>query len=560
MALFAYRYYRKSEKHITGLKTGLEELEQKSYELEGQLEALVNLTKAFREAEDEKRFIEKILDACIRLTGADFASLVPLDEHGQPITIFRYGRASEQVDEAWVEYLASPVIRKRCGVCSSHGTLMYTCPLIEKGDFLYRELNKPTGIFCLPLRRGEREYGLLNLYFTIDPQLSVSQKEKLESLLDGCALVLEYFRQHSKEKNDRVVLKAFQLETRLEGALAELLEIVRNVTAADFVLLKLKENSLIEGSKTITVGDLPASSRGEIDKILKMVTITNTPYFSESVSQKEGNGNPSLYVVAMPLINLISECTGVLLVASLQTNLPENIRLYLKNMAAQINILVEALESVGNIETNAIMQERTRLAREIHDGLAQTLAYLKLQMLQMQTMVNTGETEQLKESLSQSYRVVSETYLDVRQAIDDLRLKSEGQRFSELMKEILEEFEGISGIGVNFRKSPDEIELPKEIQSQVIRIVQEALSNVRKHAHASQVSVDWKRCGERLQIEIGDDGIGFCLEDIPKTSRYGLRGMQERAALIGADLVISSKINAGTIIKLNIPSTLGNQN
>lgn len=559
MGLFAYQNYRKSEKHIAGLQKDLEELEKKSYELEGQLEALVNLTKAFREAEDENRFIEKVLNACVGLTGADFASLVPLDEHGQPITIFRYGRFSEQIEEAWIEYLASSDVRRRCGVCSNHGALMYTCPLIEKGDFLYRELNKPTGIFCLPLRRGEREYGLLNLYFTQDPRLSKSQKENLEALLDASALVLEYFRLHNKETNDRVALKTSQLETRFENMLAEMLEIFKNMTEADFILLKLKEDSLIEASKTITVGDLPASYQGELDEILTRVTITNQPYFSESASQKR-HSNPSLSVVAIPLNNLISEGTGVLLVASLQTNLPENIRLFLKIMAAQINILVEALESVGDIEINAIMQERIRLAREIHDGLAQTLAYLKLQMLQMQTMVKTGETDRLKESLSQSYRVVSEAYLDVRQAIDDLRLKSEGQRFSELMKEILEEFEGTSGIGVNFRKSLDEIELPKEIQSQVIRIIQEALSNIRKHAHASQVNVEWKSCGERLQIEIGDDGIGFCLEDIPNTSRYGLRGMQERAALIGAELVISSKINAGTIIKLNLPSTLGNQN
>jgi two-component system nitrate/nitrite sensor histidine kinase NarX len=96
-------------------------------------------------------------------------------------------------------------------------------------------------------------------------------------------------------------------------------------------------------------------------------------------------------------------------------------------------------------------------------------------------------------------------------------------------------------------------ELASEVQAQLIRIIQEALSNIRKHAGASQI---WISCCENhsdLILEIRDDGIGFSAEDIPGPSQHGLRGTRERVELIGADFQVISHPRQGTIIRVSLP-------
>lgn len=559
LAVIAYRKFQLSNKSVEILQSKLQGLEKKSDEIESQLEALINLTRAFGSAEGEQEVIEKVLEASVQITRADFASLVPFDEHRLPITVFRYGSLSGHMEEAWIEYLASPIVRDGCHVCTNQGKMMHRCPLIETGGF-FANIGKPAGVFCLPLWRGEKEYGVLNLFFASELRLSDSQIVNLKALLDGSVLLLESMRLQRREAIDRTNLKALHLGNALEDVQAELLEIIQDMTGADFVMLWSKEEALDGGSKSITRGDLPALIQDEVDRILKLVSASGQVYLSESNGQIPARGDSRLSLIAFPIKKSVNLTSGVLLIANFRSKLSRNSRLYLRNMADQISVLAQALDSVIDIEVEAIRQERIRLAREIHDGLAQTLAYLKIHALQMQTMVEAGESERLREALRQSYRVISEAYLDIRQEIDDLRLASESGDFGELIKQTLQEFEETSGVEVNLRHPFDDIELPNEFQPQVIRIVQEALSNIRKHAHATQVVIDWKRCGEMIQIEIEDDGIGFCPEDIPQASRYGLRGMQERAALIGADLVVESSSKAGTTIRLNLSNTLGNQN
>jgi len=204
-----------------------------------------------------------------------------------------------------------------------------------------------------------------------------------------------------------------------------------------------------------------------------------------------------------------------------------------------------------------LMAERTRLAREIHDGLAQTLGFLKLQNAQMQNYQNQKNDEKLKESLVQSYRVLSEAYLDARNAIDGLRISPEGHGFLKWLEQTLVEFEENSGIPATLEEYQDFSGLAPEVQAQIIRIVQEALSNVRKHASAKHVWVSLSQKDHDLVLEVRDDGCGFEPEDIPSTSRYGLQGMRERTELIGADFQVISRLDEGTIIRIRSPLTSG---
>jgi two-component system nitrate/nitrite sensor histidine kinase NarX len=99
-------------------------------------------------------------------------------------------------------------------------------------------------------------------------------------------------------------------------------------------------------------------------------------------------------------------------------------------------------------------------------------------------------------------------------------------------------------------------EYPANIQAQLIRIVQEALSNVRKHADAHTVSILGCQEGDEILIEVRDDGQGFTPEGVDGSFHYGLLGMRERAESIGADFQITSQLGAGTVVTLRMPAVI----
>jgi two-component system nitrate/nitrite sensor histidine kinase NarX len=185
------------------------------------------------------------------------------------------------------------------------------------------------------------------------------------------------------------------------------------------------------------------------------------------------------------------------------------------------------------------------------------LGFLKLQAAQMETYLAAKDINRLQNSLSMTYKVLSDAYLDVRQAIDDLRISPDSENLESWLRLTCTEFEENSGIVVTLQGSPAAQNLPPEIQVQLIRIIQEGLSNVRKHADASQAWIDFHQAGQDFMVEIRDDGRGFHPDELPGVSKYGLQGMRERSDLIGADFQIISAPQEGTIIKVQVPIPMG---
>jgi two-component system nitrate/nitrite sensor histidine kinase NarX len=215
-------------------------------------------------------------------------------------------------------------------------------------------------------------------------------------------------------------------------------------------------------------------------------------------------------------------------------------------------MLVQYDRMLKNLEYEVVVRERTRLAREIHDGLAQTLAYLKLQTGQMHSHLSKGDFGRLDQHIQANYQAISEAYNEVRQAIDDLRLTPHfGGK--EWFTRITGDFSRATDIKVTQIIAPQIYELSDEIQVQLIRIVQECLSNIRKHAHASHVWLKVKLVEGDLVLEVRDDGRGFEQGNDDALQSHGLRGMRERAEMIGAELRVTSRIGTGTTISLQLP-------
>ena len=112
---------------------------------------------------------------------------------------------------------------------------------------------------------------------------------------------------------------------------------------------------------------------------------------------------------------------------------------------------------------------------------------------------------------------------------------------------------------VRLNEIPADVNLPPEVQVQLIRIIQEALSNVRKHAYATQAWVTCRQEGGDFVIEIRDDGCGFSPDEIPGVYKYGLQGMRERSELINADFQVISKPDEGTTVSIRVPLLVGEE-
>ena len=217
---------------------------------------------------------------------------------------------------------------------------------------------------------------------------------------------------------------------------------------------------------------------------------------------------------------------------------------------AMENLRLNALEKEA-----AIAQERNLLARELHDSIAQSLAFLKIQVQLMRDALASGDSAQVNAVLQEIDTGVRESYGDVRELLLHFRTRTNTEDIEPALATTLRKFEHQSGIGTHLTIEGDGLPLNPDVQIQVLHILQEALSNVRKHARASQVWLDVQRQPE-WRFEVRDDGIGF-VRDTQRLdeTHVGLRIMAERAERIGAQLVFYATPTRGTSVVLTLPAS-----
>jgi signal transduction histidine kinase len=207
----------------------------------------------------------------------------------------------------------------------------------------------------------------------------------------------------------------------------------------------------------------------------------------------------------------------------------------------------------GQLRLLAVLEERDRIGREMHDGLAQVLGYVNAKAQAVGEFLKSGEPSVAERHIVELVGAAREAYTDAREAIVGLRLDGVGQRgLAEMLAEYVEQFTRRNEIAAELMVAPswNETLLSATARFQLLRIVQEALTNVRKHSSANLVGVSLEIEEEHAIIEVEDDGHGFNLSLLlrPGYSRYGLRTMRERAQAIGGKFRIESSVGNGTCI------------
>jgi signal transduction histidine kinase len=223
----------------------------------------------------------------------------------------------------------------------------------------------------------------------------------------------------------------------------------------------------------------------------------------------------------------------------------------------QVGVAIENAKLYEQLQSMAALEERDRLGRELHDGLAQVLGYLQMKSKAVEGLLSSGQAAQAQAELHEIQEVAQEAYGDVRESILGLRTTiTPVVGFIPALTEYLHKFSQQSGIRARLVIDDDaEMEFAPAVEIQLLRIIQEALTNIRKHSQASRAWVRFEADGDGAVITVEDDGRGFDPSCIGQDGQehFGLQTMRERAEGVGGELDVSTRSGQGTMVIVRLP-------
>lgn len=343
----------------------------------------------------------------------------------------------------------------------------------------------------------------------------------------------------------------------LDDVLNEALEIVVGVTEVDGGVIHLVEGKRIRlaVARGLTDTLLPLleanpSCHRFIRQILDEGQAIHAQNVGDRAWQKECFGSNCSAVIAVPLRSR-NRTLGTLTLysASAAGFAPESVQLLIC-IGNQLGVAVEKAYFAEQAEQVAVLEERGRIARELHDSLAQALGYLNLRAELLEGMLEHEEWSNAQAEMANVRRVVRDACYDVRESIDGLRTRFEGGLLPTAAT-FLQEFGQRAGLSTEF-VTRGEIRLSPLAEPEVLRIIQEALTNVRKHAKAQHVRVLLEADDDHARIVIEDNGCGFDAKTLDASQHFGLRIMRERAEKLGGRLDVTSAPDQGTRVRVQL--------
>ncbi|PWU18172.1 MAG: hypothetical protein C5B50_09705 [Verrucomicrobia bacterium] len=230
--------------------------------------------------------------------------------------------------------------------------------------------------------------------------------------------------------------------------------------------------------------------------------------------------------------------------------LEERVRQRTKELKFQITARKEA-----EVQFKAVLSERTRLAQELHDTVEQTLTGIALQ-LDTAARLYESKPESARNHLGLARNLMGKSQTELRRSVWDLRKRAIEQ--FDLPGALVESARQLTqpcAIKVDLQTKGNLRSLPEVVEENLLRISQEAITNVIKHARATQVDIELQFEAERVIMQIQDNGIGFDLQTCagPSNGHFGLLGMSERARRIGGTFLPSSRLGQGTVVRVEVP-------
>jgi signal transduction histidine kinase len=353
----------------------------------------------------------------------------------------------------------------------------------------------------------------------------------------------------------------------VDNVLLFVVEQTRNLLRSDYVGLALTngdgsglELKCYAHSKDVVMLGSPIALKNQL--ILNAFRIFK-PYRSEGLVTADGiNACPladeAPRVVAVVPLGLDSQPIGAFWIARFESSpYSETDLIWLECLADQVVIAIKHGLMTMQMQSLSVTEERGRIAREMHDGLAQVLGYLNLQVQTLQALLDQDKRDKLKDQLMKMRDAIQVAHADVREDILSLRTTLANDKgMIPAIADYVEEF------GIQTKKEVEfvnefggEVNLSSLAQVQLVCILQEALSNARKHSRAQHVTVHLSKEGagenQLVVLRVVDDGVGF-VAGASKRS-FGLQTMRERAQSVKGELRVASAPSKGTQIECRLP-------
>lgn len=303
--------------------------------------------------------------------------------------------------------------------------------------------------------------------------------------------------------------------------------------------------------KTFRSGDLRGAANVNVVWCSRLASVVSGP--------EHGEGTANLRCHASVPLTVGERRLGMINVASQDWRVLTDDELNLLTTAgALVSLAVERsrLEAAGARMVAA--EERNRLAREIHDTLAQSLAALTMQLEAADARAASQGDRKLSETVTRALTLAHSALEEARSSVLDLRdAPLEGRTLKQALEELAKGVREVTGGSLEievFREGLDRgtDDLPVAVEVGLYRIAQQALTNVTHHSGASSATLRLDRDANRVRLRVEDDGTGFDPGAVP-AGRFGLIGMRERARLLGGTLTVESSPRGGTAVDVVVP-------
>ncbi len=552
----------------------IERLESQVREQNRHLRVLANIASVTTESVDLNQLLVTALDQVLEVTDSDAGAICLLDSEAEELVAACYRGLSDE--------LAAAIQRQKLGVepVGTQAVLTGKPVLVEEvfAEPATREVferegfhaslsvplkadNEVTGVLAIATRRaGSYPATQIELLVNIATQLGLAVRN---------SLLLAKTRQRNQELAALLAVGRASSSLNLSALVDQALESIVSVTAADGAEIWLANR---DGGMDLVRRhgfELPAGDElGELaveEGLPGLVMKNGRPVVLDDIRCEAGRfceavarGGIRSYC-AFP-IRQRGEMLGVLGVASKEVGTLSTVGTWrlLEGIGEQLAVAVDNARLHGRVLDVAVVEERERIARELHDGLAQVLGYINTQTMAVRKLVGLGRVEEADHQLQSMEAAARAVYADVREAILGLStaLPAAGGLVAAV-RVYVQHFSRMVPFRIEVHASPDFVAtgMPAAAEIQVMRILQEALSNIRKHAGASKVEVTVSAAGNILTIDVEDDGTGF---DVGRSNRagwpqFGIQSMKERAQSIGGVLDVRSRPADGTRVTLQVP-------
>ena len=550
-------------------------LEARVTEQNRHLIILANIATVTSESLDLARVLNLALDQVLEVTGSEAGAICLLDAEAEELVAACYRGISNE--------LAVQIQRQKLGVepIGTEAVLTGKPVLVEEifAGPATRQMFDREGYHAalsVPLKADNEVCGVLGIATKRAGSYSPAQVELLVNIAAqlGLAIRNSLLMAKTNQRNNELtallsVGRAASSSLDLNELVDEALKSIESVTSADGVEVWLvsADGGLDlcrqRGFESITgdVWDRMEPGQG----LPGMVVATGQPLVLDDLEQqpwalRNGVLRAGLRSYSAFPIRTRDEMLGVLAVASKEAGSlsgPGLSRL-LGGIGEQLAVAVENARLHGRVLDVAVVEERERIARELHDGLAQVLGYINTQTMAVRKLLSMGRVEEANCQLQSMEEAARAVYGDVREAILGLSspLSAEGGLVAAV-RIYVQHFSRMVPFQIEVLATPDfaAARIPAAAEIQIMRILQEALSNARKHAGASKVDVIFSTVGNTLKLDVNDDGTGFDLSHSDRAGwpQFGIQSMNERATAIGGALEVESRPGAGTCVRLRVP-------